>query len=167
MNAVPIVLGFSMVVLILLGLTLIFVGGYYVVRLAAAYCRGRSYEAARTKDESRSQASELAWLALKVGPAIGLGVSLFFIVVMTFAALIAKLLSILFDVQPPGDVPRDLRDFLHFALAAILVTGISTLCGAIAAVAFWTSSAFMRQARKKLKRSRGAGVWDLDLDGTP
>jgi hypothetical protein len=139
---------FGILSLILFGITLVFVAGFYFVRVIRAYLRLRRAGALQERAAGATQAGDLAWLAITCGPVIGL--------LATAPAFLIMIIGHKFD---PSWIGRSL-------VATLVAIGICTLAGTITAAAFWTSSTLLSQARKALKPRARGGVWDPDLDGS-
>jgi hypothetical protein len=133
----------AVVLLILFGITLIIVGGYYFVRFAIPSLFGKSFTALQKRSAAAMQSGHLALLALVCGP-----------LVSTFVGLVT-LLALL---REPG------FEFLAATKLFLLMTGLGTLAGIIAGGAFWASSKLLGRARKTVKKWTRGGVWDADFD---
>ncbi len=138
--AVPLIL------MIMFGITLVGIGGYYLIRVVGASLQGKPYQALQKRAIASIQAGNLGWMAIVCGPLFGL-----FLYLLT--------LPVMFT----------LPDFtvIEFGKMILLMIGVGAVAGVIAGGAFWTCSALMRPVRKAVNRLRGRGVWDPELDGLP
>jgi hypothetical protein len=132
------------VVLILFGITLVFVAGYYFLRVASSALKGHSIGALQTRVAAAMQAGNLGLMAVVCGPLVGC-----FIGLMTLPAVMAE----------PG------FGFFQLVLLLLLSMGLGALAGIIAGGAFWASSTLLGRVRKTVKKWTRRGVWDPDLDG--
>jgi hypothetical protein len=130
--------------LILFGITLIGVGGFYFLRIVREYFRAKPFAAIEKKAAAAMQAADLGWLAIVCGPVFGV------------AVFLCVLLGTLFLGPPPEglfEIPKLL----------VIMVGVGAVAGAITAGAFWSSSALLGNVRKAAKRLRG--VRDPEFDG--
>jgi hypothetical protein len=138
-------LGFATaLLLILFGITLIGVGGFYFFQIIRECFRAKPVVALEKKAAVAMQAADLGWLAIVCGPVFG--VAIFSLV----------LLGTLFLGPPPEgrfEIPKLL----------VIMVGVGAVAGAITAGAFWASSALLGNVRKAAKRLRG--VRDPEFDG--
>jgi hypothetical protein len=137
-------IGFAVfLLLILFVLTLVCVGGFYVLRIIREYFCARPFAAFEKKAAAAIQATDLGWLAIVCGPLLGLFIFL-------------PVLPISLFVGPAPD------HFYEIPLFLLLLIGLGALAGAITAGAFWVSSALLGNVRKATKRLRG--VRDPEFD---
>jgi hypothetical protein len=136
--------GFEIVCVILFGITLIVVAGYYFVRVALGYLTGKRPAALQERSAGAGQARTMARLSFVVGP-------LFTALPCAFILLMA---------------PTD-RGFRWPDVARALLTtlGVGAVAGTISGGAFWASSALLGRVRKTLKKRGHGPAWDPDFDG--
>ena len=133
---------FGIISLILFGITLTFVAGFYVARVARGYLSGERTAALQERVAGARQAGNLALVALACGPILS-------------GCICLVLLPILIWFP-------DFR-LLHYIGMSTLMIGVGTLAGIIGGGAFWASSTLMGQVRKTLnKRGRGR-AWDTGI----
>jgi hypothetical protein len=132
--------------LILFGITLTGVGGYFFVRLFAQIRRGKPFQVFEQRASAALQAADLGWVAIACGPVLG-----FFISLITVSILV---------VSPAGESDRGL---VAAAGDVMLTTGLGLVAGTILASAFWISSALVGKVRKSV-RPRGTAP-DPEFDG--
>jgi hypothetical protein len=138
-------LGFAAaLLLILFGITLIGVGGFYFFRIIREYFRAKPFVAIERKAAAAMQAADLGWLAIVCGPLLGVVI---FLLVLPLSLFLG----------PPPEGPLEIPKLL------VLMVGIGAVAGAITAGAFWASSALLGNVRKAAKRLRG--VRDPEFDG--
>lgn len=130
--------------LVLFGLTLFCVGGFFCFRIVREYFRGKPFTAFETKAAAAIQAADMGWLAIVCGP-----------LVPVFIFLPSFLVS-LFLLSPD-------ESLLEMSKMLPVMVGVGGVAGVIAAGAFWVSSAFLGNVRKAAKRLRG--VRDPEFDG--
>jgi hypothetical protein len=130
--------------LLLFGILLTFMAGYFLLRVVGAYWRGRGAVARRERAEGSRQAREMAMLALICGPVVGGGITL-------------MMLPLVF-------IRSDFR-FLDYLGILAVTTGIGAFAGLIAGGAFRVTGVCLGRVRKTLKTWKRGGVWDADLDG--
>lgn len=130
--------------LVLFGLTLVCVGGFFCLRIIREYFCGKPFAAFEKKATAAIQAADMGWIAIVCGPIFGL--------VIFLAVLPITLLM--------GPAPAH---FYDIPVALILMIALGAIAGAIAAAAFWVCSAFLGNIRKAAKRLRG--VRDPEFDG--
>jgi hypothetical protein len=133
----------AVVLLILFGITLIVVGGYYSIPVAVSSLFGKPFTALQKRSAAAMQSGHLAWMAVVCGPLVSSFVGL-----MTLPAMLGE----------PG------FGFLAAMKALLLLAGLGTLAGIIAGGAFWASSVLLGRARKTVKKWARGGVWDGDFD---
>ncbi len=134
---------FVMVSLILFGITLIGVGGFYLVRSFGRVALGKASSGLRERLAESRESGSLAWLALLCGPMLGFPLCLPTLPVVAITGL-------------------NLGGCLW---ALLLMTGLGILAGIIGGVAFWASSSLLGTVRKSVKKWRRGGVWDPEFDG--
>ncbi len=132
------------VALILFGITLIVVAGFYVFRVAISSLVSTPFIARKNRAILATDAGKTALLALVCGPIVA-----FFCGLATLPMLMTE----------PG------FGFVAFIPHLLLVTGLGALAGIIAGGAFWASSALLGRVRKTVKKFARRGVWDPELDG--
>ncbi len=138
-------LGFAAVLLLVLfGLTLVCVGGFFCLRIIRDYFRSKPFATFEKKAAAAIQAADLGWLAIVCGPLLGL-------------FLFSATLPITLFAGPAPD------HFYEIPLSLLLLIGLGAVAGAIVAGAFWVSSALLGNVRKATKRLRG--VRDPEFDG--
>ena len=138
-------LGFAaFLLLVLFGLTLVCVGGFFCLRIIREHFGAKPFAALEKKAAAAIQAADLGWLAIVCGPLLGLFVSL-------------PVLPITLLLGPAPD------HFYEIPLFLLLLIGLGAVAGAITAGAFWVSSALLGNVRKAAKRLRG--VRDHEFDG--
>jgi hypothetical protein len=138
-------LGFAVfLLLVLFGLTLLCVGGYFCVRIVREYFRSKPFATFEKKAASAIQAADMGWLALVCGPLVP-------------ALIFLLLLPLSLFVGPPD------MSLLEMSKMLPIVVGVGAVAGVITAGAFWVSSAFLGNVRKAAKRLRG--VRDPEFDG--
>jgi uncharacterized membrane protein YciS (DUF1049 family) len=138
-------IGFVVVLLLVLfGLTLICVGGYFCARIAREYFRSKPFAVFEKKATAAIQAADLGWLAIVCGPLVPV-------------LIVLPMLSISLFVRPADGSPLEVFQMLP------IVFGVGAVAGVIAAGAFWISSALLGNVRKAAKRLRG--VRDPEFDG--
>jgi hypothetical protein len=134
---------FVMVSLILFAITLIGVGGFYLLRSLGRVVRGTASSGLRERQAASRESGGLARLALVCGPLLGLFLCLLILPV----AVIGRL---------------DLREY---AKLLPVMAGVGVLAGIIGGGAFWASSSLFGTIRKTVKKWRRGGVWDPEFDG--
>jgi hypothetical protein len=132
-----ILLGFSVILLILFGLTVVVLGGLFLARAVVSHGAGKSAHSAQKRAMAAKQARDLGWLAMVSGPLAG-----FLIALITWPAMGRK-------------SPLDSR---ALATMLFLMAGLGTIAGLIAGAAFRMSSVFLGRIRKTVKRLRGGGL---------
>ena len=139
-------LGFvAILFLVLFGLTLLCVGGYFCLTIVREYFRGKPFAVFEKKATSAIQAADMGWLAIVCGPLIP---------VLIFLPMLP--LSLFGLRRPDGSL-------LEMSKMLPIVIGVGAVAGVIAAGAFWVSSALLGNVRKAAKRLRG--VRDPEFDG--
>jgi len=133
-----------MVVLVLFGITLVGVGGFFLVRVFREYFRAKPFSAFEKKAAAAIQAADLGWLAIACGPLLGF-----------FISLMGLPVGLL--LRKPDDDPYE------FPKMMILMIGVGAVAGVFAGGAFWVSSGLLGNVRKATKRLRG--VRDPEFDG--
>jgi hypothetical protein len=138
-------IGFAaFLLLILFGLTLVCVGGFFCLRIVREYFGAKPFAAIEKKAGAAIQAANLGWLAIVCGPMFGL-----------FLFLLVLPITLLVGLAPVH--------FYEIPLFLLMSIGLGAVAGAIAAGAFWVSSALLGNVRKAAKRLRG--VRDPVFDG--
>ena len=138
-------LGFVVVLLLVLfGLTLLCVGGFFGLRIVREYFGGKPFAAFEKKAAAAIQAADLGWLAIVCGPLVP---ALIFLPMLPLS---------LFFGPPDGSL-------LEMSKTLPIVVGVGAVAGVITAGAFWVSSALLGNVRKAAKRLRG--VRDPEFDG--
>jgi hypothetical protein len=132
------------VILILFGITLVFVAAFYFLRVVISSLRGKPFVAIQKRAAAAMQAGNLAWMAVICGPLV---------------ALFGAMATIPMLIREPG------FGFIAIILDLLLFTGLGVLAGIIAGGAFWTSSILLGRVRKTVKKWSRRGDWDPDLDG--
>jgi len=141
-------LGFAAVfILILFGITVVGVGGFFFVRMIGENLRAKPFRAFEGKARAAIQAADLGWVAIACGPLLGLFLSFAIILPVTLALSLTGA-----NRDPDGAMS-----------ISLILTGLGLVAGVILASAFWVSSALLGKVRKAAKR-RG-GVRDPDFDG--
>jgi hypothetical protein len=130
--------------LILFVITVLAVGGYFLVRVIGSSIRSKRFIVLQTKALAAVQAANLGWLAVVCGPLLGLLITLFAIPSLS------------------KDLHYNLLEILQHVL---LMIGLGAVAGIIGGGAFWVASASLGQIRKSAKR--WGGTWDPDIDGLP
>jgi hypothetical protein len=138
-------LGFAVFLfLVLFGLTLICVGGFFCSRILREYFRAKPLAAFEKRAAAAIQSADLGWLAIVCGPLLGV-----------FIFLPAVPISLLLEPLPESlfEIPKML----------VLMAGVGAVAGVIAAGAFWVTSSLLGNVRKARKRL--SGVRDPEFDG--
>ncbi len=140
-------LGFAaLLILILFGITLAGVGGFFLVRTIGENLREKPFRAFESRVKAAIQAADLGCLAIACGPLLGFFISL---------AILPVALEL---------APREPHPDPHAAVMMLfLMTGVGLVAGVISGSAFWVSSALLGKVRKVAKRREG--IWDSDFDG--
>jgi hypothetical protein len=130
--------------IVLFAITLVAVGGFYLVRVRREYFRFKPFVAFDKKAKDALQAADLGWLAIICGPTLGLLMSL---LMFTLWLLFGPSLA-----QSP-----------ERPMVLIVTPILGAIAGAITAGAFWTSSSLLGNVRKAAKRIQG--IRDPEFDG--
>jgi hypothetical protein len=133
----------AVLILILFGITLICVAGYYFIRVAGSSLFGKPFTALQKRTAAAVQSANLSLMTVVCGPLIGLFICLISLPVMLISGL----------------------KFIEFVKQIPILTGAGALAGIIGGGAFWVSSALLGRVRKTVKKWARGGVWDPDLDG--
>jgi hypothetical protein len=136
--------GVGIVCVILFGIILTIVAGYYFVRVALRYHTGKRPAALQERAAGAGQARTMAVLSLVVGP-------LFAVVPCSFNL-------------PMAIASHGLR-WPDLATACLATLAVGALAGTISGGAFWASSALLGQVRKTLKKRSRGGTWDPEFHG--
>ena len=136
--------GTVMILLMLFGITLIGVGGYFFLRVFRDYRVAKPAIAYEKKATAAIESATLGQVAVVCGPLLGLVVSF------------ASLPLLLFKEPRYG--------FYAAVKWVILMTAVGAVAGVILGGAFWVSSACLGNVRKAAKK-RLRGVLDPEFDG--
>jgi hypothetical protein len=136
-------LGFCLVVLFVFSVAMFIVGVQFFVPVARAYLGGGRAAASRERMAGARRAGNMALMAIVVGPLLAVSVGILILPVVIWF---------------------DGFRFLDFLGMLLVTIGVGTLAGLIAAGAFLTAGSLLGRVRKTVKKWKGGGVWDPDLD---
>jgi hypothetical protein len=134
---------FVILFLILFGITLAGVCGFYLARLAGVYLGGNPFSVIEKKGRAAMRAAHLGWVAMIAGPIVAFLISL-------------ATLPQLHKSEPNRGVFRDV-------MLLFLITGLGAVAGVIAGGAFWMTSAILGKVSNWGKKTRSPR--DPDFDG--
>jgi hypothetical protein len=126
----------------LFSLTMIAIGGYYLLRVAQGAFGGLSGSAARERADGADQARRLALLSLICGPLLTMGLTLIFLPLLVITG-----------------------GFLKSLLALLISLAVGLGAGLISGGAFLVTARLLGPVRKQIRKWRRGKAWDPDFDG--
>ncbi len=134
------------IVAVLFSLTMIAIGGYYLLRVAQGAFGGLSGSAARERAEGADQARRLARLSLICGPCFTTIPALFMLPVLM--------------------IEQGFRfGLLIYLFMVLVVMAIGLVAGLISGGAFIVTARLLGPVRKQIRKWRRGKAWDPDFDG--
>lgn len=130
------------IVAVLFSLTVIAIGGYYLLRVAQGAFGGLSGSAARERAEGADQARRLALMTLICGPLLTVGLTLPFLPMFAFQL-----------------------GFQGCLLALLMMLALGLVTGLIGGGAFYVTARLLGPVRKQIRKWRRGKAWDPDFDG--
>ncbi len=127
---------------LIFSLTMIAIGGYYLLRVAQGAFGGLSGSAARERAEGADQARRLALLSLICGPLFTTGPTLVLLPVVVFN-----------------------DGFLKSLLVLLVSLAVGLVAGLISGGAFLVTARLLGPMRKQIRKWRRGKAWDPDFDG--
>lgn len=138
--------GVGGIVAVSFSLTMIAIGGYYLLRVAQGAFGGLSGSAVRERAKGADQARRLALMTLICGPLF-----------TTIPLLI---------VLPMLMIERGFRfGLLNYLGVILVVMALGLVTGLIGGGAFYVTARLLGPVRKQIRKWRRGKAWDPDFDG--